>query len=324
MAGSGSGSVVVKVLLAAAGAGVLGCGAAEARGGDEAEGGRSGVGQASGASVAPDSALVLAEQQLSTGVRLRYAVQGDPAGPAVILLHGYGDSWFSFSPILPLLPSTYRVYALDQRGHGGSDQPPSGYHMADLAADVVAFMDARRIPSAVIVGHSLGTFVAQYVARAAPDRIRGLVLIAGAPSMRYMIGVDEFAAVVAALQDSVPREFIREFQASTVYTPVPEPFMARVVEESGKLQPHAWRGLMEGSLASAPVRAGSGVTIPALLFRGERDAVFPREAQDSLLAMIPGAALRVYPETGHAVHWERPRETAGDITAFLTRIAAGS
>jgi pimeloyl-ACP methyl ester carboxylesterase len=309
------------VLLAVVGAGAIGCGAAAARDGEE---GDSAASAAAPASVAPDTALSFAAQRLATGVRLSYAVRGDPAGPAVILLHGYGDSWFSFSPILPLLPATYRVYALDQRGHGGSDQPASGYHMADMAADVVAFMDARRIPSAVVVGHSLGTFVAQYVARAAPDRIRGLVLIAGAPSMRYLAGVGELAAVVASLQDSVPREFIREFQASTVHKPVPAPFMARVIEESGKLQPHAWRGIMEASLASAPVRAGSGVTIPTLLLRGDRDAVFPREAQDSLLAMIPGASLRVYPETGHAVHWERPQETADDITAFLARLAAGT
>jgi pimeloyl-ACP methyl ester carboxylesterase len=274
--------------------------------------------------VAPDSALTFAEQKLSTGVRLSYAVQGDPAGPAVILLHGYGDSWFSFSPILPLLPATYRVYALDQRGHGGSDQPASGYHMADMAADVVAFMDARRIPSAVVVGHSLGTFVAQYVARAAPDRVRGLVLIAGAPSVRSMTGVDEFAAVVRSLQDSVPREFIREFQVSTVHRPLPDSFMTRVIEESTKLQPHVWRGIMEGMLASGPVSPGSGVAIPALMFRGDSDAVFPREAQDSLLAMHPAAELLVYPETGHAVHWERPLETARDITAFLTRIAGAS
>lgn len=317
-----AGSVMpAAALLAIVGVGAIGCGAAGAREGREADSAASAGAQAS---VAPDSALAFAEQRLATGVRLSYAVQGDPAGPAVILLHGYGDSWFSFSPILPLLPATYRVYALDQRGHGGSDQPASGYHMADMAADVVAFMDARRIPSAVVIGHSLGTFVAQYVARAAPDRIRGLVLIAGAPSVRYMTGVDEFAAVVGSLQDSVPADFIREFQASTVYKPVPEPFMARIVEESGKLEPHAWRGIMEGMLASGPVRPAGGATIPALMFRGERDGVFPPEAQDSLLAMHPGAALRVYPETGHAVHWERPQETADDITAFLARIAAGT
>ena len=296
--------------------GAAGCGAAEA-----GDGTTEGAGGARGAAVIESAALAFGEQRLSTGVRLHYAVQGDPAGPAVILLHGYSDSWFSFSPILPLLPATYRVYALDQRGHGGSDQPRAGYHMADMAADVVAFMDAMRIPGAVVVGHSLGTFVAQYVARAAPDRVRGLVLIAGAPSVQYMVGVDEFAEYVRSLQDSVPADFIREFQLSTVHTPLPEPFMARVIEESGKLQPHVWRGIMEGMLASGPVSPGGGVALPALILRGERDAVFPEAAHDSLAARNPGAELHVYPETGHAIHWERPEQSTRDLITFLERVA---
>src|SRR5262245_29905615 len=59
-----------------------------------------------------------ADVQLATGVRLHYAEQGDPQGHPIILLHGYTDSWFSYSRVLPLLPTRYRAYALDQRGHG--------------------------------------------------------------------------------------------------------------------------------------------------------------------------------------------------------------
>lgn len=60
---------------------------------------------------------------LRTGVRLRYGVQGDAKGEPVILLHGYTDSSFSYSTVLPLLDRKYRVYVLDQRGHGESDRP---------------------------------------------------------------------------------------------------------------------------------------------------------------------------------------------------------
>src|SRR5687768_16507523 len=90
------------------------------------------------------------EVDLRTGVRLHYAEQGDPAGPVLILLHGYSDSWFSFSRILPLLAPRFHVFALDQRGHGRSSSPDSGYAPADLAEDVVAFMDARGIPRATL------------------------------------------------------------------------------------------------------------------------------------------------------------------------------
>jgi pimeloyl-ACP methyl ester carboxylesterase len=304
----------VRVLMAVGlGLAVAGCGAAEA-GDDGAK--RAGVGE-----VVESAALAFGEQRLSTGVRLHYAVQGDPAGPAVILLHGYSDSWFSYSPVLPLLSAGYRVYALDQRGHGESDKPRAGYHMADMAADVVAFMDARRIPSAVVVGHSLGSLVAQYVARAAPDRVAGLVLVAGAPSVHYFPGVDDFLGVVASFVDSVPQDFIREFQAGTAYQPLPDAFLERVIDESEKLPPHVWRGVAEGMRASGPVSAGSGTAIPTLVMWGDRDGIFPREAQDSLVARSADAELKVYPETGHALHWERPEVFSRDLTAFLERVA---
>ena len=292
--------------------GMAGCGAAEA--GD-------GAGEPGGTAVVESAALAFGEQRLSTGVRLHYAVPGDPAGPAVILLHGFSDSWFSWSQVLPLLPARYRVYALDHRGHGESDKPRGGYHMADMAADVVAFMDARRVPSAVVVGHSLGTLVAQYVARAAPDRVTGLVLVAGAPSVDHFPGVEDFVGMVSGFVDSVPEEFIREFQAGTAHQPLPDAFLERVIDESRKLPPHVWGAVGRGMLASGPVSPGNGVAIPTLVMWGDRDEIFPREAQDSLVAMGADAELKVYAETGHALHWERPEQFTSDLTAFLERVA---
>ena len=71
---------------------------------------------------------------LGNGVHLHYAQQGLPEGPAIILLHGYSDSSFSFSRVMPLLPSQYRVIAPDLRGHGHSARPVNGYRIGDLAA----------------------------------------------------------------------------------------------------------------------------------------------------------------------------------------------
>ena len=302
------------------------CGSAEAVD-QEAPGDRSGElavhAAAASAGGAPGiEAPVSGRQRVATGVRLGYTVQGDPAGTPVILLHGYSDSKFSFSPILPSLPAGYRVHALDLRGHGESDRPNSGYHMADLAADVLAYMDARRISRAVIVGHSMGTFVAQYLARAAPDRVDGLVLIAPAPTIGYLMGIDDLAAAVESFADSVPEGFIREFQASTVHRPLAPAFMEQVVAESRKLPPSVWNGVMKGMLASSPARPGS--RIPALILWGENDTVFPPPARDSVATALGGARVKVFPKTGHAVHWERPAEVAAELTAFIAEVAPGS
>jgi non-heme chloroperoxidase len=82
--------------------------------------------------------------------------QGDPDGQPILFLHGYTDSWFSFSRLLPLLPTHYRAYAFSQRGHGDSERPDCCYEVADLVADVVAFLEAVGVERATVVGHSEG------------------------------------------------------------------------------------------------------------------------------------------------------------------------
>lgn len=268
---------------------------------------------------AADAAVVRFDSiALPTGVTLHYAERGEPQGRAVIMLHGYSDSWFSFSRILPLLPASLHVYALDQRGHGRSSQPDSGYAMSDLGADVAAFMDARDIESAVLVGHSMGTLAAQQAALRLAGRVDGLVLMAGGPDVSRLPDLDAFVATIDSLQDPVPAEFVRGFQESTVHQPVPAEFMNGVVAESSRLTAAVWKQLARGMLGTKPATALTSRRIPSLLLWGDRDAYFHRDAQDALLELLPGAALKVYAGTGHAPHWEQPDRIAADIAAFIT------
>ena len=117
------------------------------------------------------STLRFSTARLATGPRLHYAEQGAPGGHAILFLHGWPDSWFSFSRVLPLLPERYHAFAVDQRGFGDSERPDRGYRIEDLAADAAAFLDAVAIERATVVGHSFGSFVARRVAIAYPERV---------------------------------------------------------------------------------------------------------------------------------------------------------
>ena len=250
---------------------------------------------------------------LATGVTVHYLVQGEPTGRPVILLHGYTDSRASFDRILPALPSSWRVYALDQRGHGRSSRPAAGYSVSDLAADVLAFMDSLQIEGATLVGHSMGSFVARAVAEAAPGRIDRLVLVGTGVSIRNPV-VRELATAIAALEDPVSPGFVREFQTSTIHHPVPDAFMRGAIAASLTLPAAVWKALMRGMLEMEPLAPGSPAAgIPSLLLWGDRDAIFGRAEQDSVVALLASARLRVYPETGHAPHWERPAEFAREF-----------
>jgi non-heme chloroperoxidase len=99
--------------------------------------------------------------ELLGGPKLEYVEQGDRSGVPLVLLHGYTDSWRSFEPVLPHLPSDVRAFALTQRGHGDAARPAHRYGPPDFAADVARFMDRLGIGAAVIAGHSMGASVAQ-------------------------------------------------------------------------------------------------------------------------------------------------------------------
>jgi pimeloyl-ACP methyl ester carboxylesterase len=119
---------------------------------------------------------------LTTGLSLHYAEQGDPAGEAIVFLHAYVDSWFTFSRMLPLLSPSYHAFAVDQRGHGGSDKPECCYTVDDFTADVDVFMEAVGTEEATLVGSSSAGLIAQRVALNYPHRVSRLVLV-GSPTM---------------------------------------------------------------------------------------------------------------------------------------------
>lgn len=252
---------------------------------------------------------------LPTGVRLRYADTGG-AGEPVLCLHGYTDSSLSFAPLLPLLPASWRVVTVDQRGHGRSAAPADGYGIGDFAADAAAALAALGIARATVVGHSMGSLVAQRLALDHPARVARLVLIGSTATLAHA-ELGDFPAAVRALEDPVPPAFVQAFQASAVHAPVPPNFMARVVAESLRVPARVWRAVLAGLSAVDHRHALGAVVCPTLVVWGERDAMFGRAALDGLLAALPAARVRIHPETGHSPHWERPVEVARDVARFV-------
>lgn len=264
-----------------------------------------------------------ADIRLATGVRLRHAEQGRADGRPVILLHGYSDTWLSYARVLPLLPERLRLFALDQRGHGHSERPAQGYRMQDLARDVVAFMDAKGIARATIVGHSMGGLVAQQVAALAAARVEGLVLV-DAPSEGIGLNeVEELRRMVYAQGDPVSEEFVREFQYGCVGAPVPVEFMDRMIRESRRMPAHVWRGIVDGMIGTGRATELSAARIPALLLWGDLDAVVSRPQQEVLLSLLQRAELRVYEGVGHTPHWEVPESFARDLVGFVDGLSDG-
>ncbi len=267
----------------------------------------------------PPKGVEFATARLSTGLRVHYAQQGHREGEAIVFLHAYVDSWFSYSRVLPLLSAEYHAFAPDQRGHGDSDKPQCCYTADDYAADVDAFMVAVGIEKATLAGDSSGGLIAQRVALDYPHRVSRLVLIGSPTTLVNNEAVMKAGEeMLAGLEDPIPREFVREFVSGMIHHPVPEEFLAGAVSESLKVPARVWRDYYEGVLFTVDDTARLGqIGAPTLILWGEQDTLLPREEQERRAAAIPNATLRVYPETGHLVHWARPEWVVRDLEAFM-------
>jgi pimeloyl-ACP methyl ester carboxylesterase len=116
-------------------------------------------------------------QKIQTnGINLHIADAGE--GPAVLLCHGFPESWYSWRHQLPALAEAgYRAIAPDMRGYGQSDAPEAieSYTILHLVGDMVGLLDALGIDDAVLVGHDWGAMVAWTGAQLRPDRFRAVV-----------------------------------------------------------------------------------------------------------------------------------------------------
>ncbi len=253
--------------------------------------------------------------RLSSGLRYHYR-EREGQGPPVLFLHGYVDSSYSFAALIGGLAHGGQIFSLDFRGHGNSD-PARTYSINDLVADVIEFATRVIAKPAYIVGHSMGSVVAQRVSSLRPDLVSKLVLIGAAPTAAKHAGLSELGVELAQFQDCIPREFIEAFQRSTVYAPVSESVILGYIEESLKVALSAWRGALSG-LVDEPADAVQPVEVPTLVLWGENDGLFGADDQEKLTNVIADYRLIKYPDAGHAPHWEFPERVAADIDAFLS------
>ena len=124
----------------------------------------------------------------------------------------------SHSLVVALLFALVGVFAVTQRGHGNSSKPETGYAPADFARDVAAFLDAVGLDSAIVVGHSMGSVVAQRFAIDHPARVRALVLEESAvvisPGSAYGPNGEGFFRISLTIADERLQEAVERLRGS--------------------------------------------------------------------------------------------------------------
>ena len=139
----------------------------------------------------------------TNGINLHYRDWGGTGRP-VVLLHGLASSCHIWDLVAPNLAEDFSVIAVDQRGHGLSDKPESGYDFASVGRDLLGVIQARELERPVIVGHSWGADVALEFAVAYPENASGICFVDGGmiePSARPGMTLEK------AREDMAPPHF---------------------------------------------------------------------------------------------------------------------
>lgn len=257
---------------------------------------------------------------LRDGNILEY-VQRPGGQSVVILIHGYADSWYSFKGVIDFLPDSFCALAPSLLGHGRSSKPLRPYSIEGYAEDILDFMRSIGVERATLVGHSMGSFVAQCVALKAPQMVSQLVLI-GTAVTADNLPLRGLYNEVLRLPDPIPAEFISAFQGGTCVGPLdPSMSMDEILSESSLLPAHVWlealKGLIGYRTADFDESALHALKTPTLVLGGTQDEIFSEAAQRRLAAALPNAMISLDPTCGHSPNWEHPQRTASQIADFV-------
>jgi pimeloyl-ACP methyl ester carboxylesterase len=267
------------------------------------------------------------------GYRRAYRMAGE--GPALVLIHGIGDSSATWAELIPDLARTHTVIAPDLLGHGASDKPRADYSVAAYANGVRDLLATLDIESATLVGHSLGGGVAMQFAYQFPERTERLILVSAGgvggevnpvlravslpgahlmlstlrlPGMRFQVGLflrlmrlldtdlAQDAPELVNLVDALPDVTSRSAFIRTL----------RAVVD--------WRGQAVTMLDRCYLTEG----MPTMLLWGDRDSVVPVRHAHGAHEAMPGSRLEIFEGAGHFPFHSDPARFLALVREFTT------
>jgi pimeloyl-ACP methyl ester carboxylesterase len=263
------------------------------------------------------------------GTRLRVRVAG--AGPTVVLAHGIALTLGEWNLVADLLLADgYRVVAFDARGHGQSTIGSQGISAPVMAADLAAVLEATDTTDAILVGHSMGGFLALEAVLEVPgvaDRLAGLVLVASFAG-DILDGAPQNRAEAPILRSHLlPRlttnPTIGTLFAASFFGPTPSPamltaFLGMVLgRDNAPLLPLLDAFTSDDLLARLPA-----IGVPTVIVCGRADRTTPPRDSQRIAAAIPAARTVWVDGAGHMLPWEAP--TAIRDAATMIRHPAAS
>jgi pimeloyl-ACP methyl ester carboxylesterase len=242
-------------------------------------------------------------------------------GAPVVLLHPFPFTREIWAGTAEALAAHFRVIAVDARGFGES--PLRGpYALTDLADDLAALLDERKIARATVVGMSMGGYTALAFAARHAARLAGLVL---ADTRATADSKETLAARAAALEQLRTAGSMPYLAASLprLLSPAAPPALAAHARSHAEGRSTNLAAGVQ-AMRDRPDRSGelAAIRCPTLVLVGDADQVTPPAEAQTMAQAIPNAKLVVLPQAGHISHLEAPGPFQRALSAFLSTGAA--
>jgi non-heme chloroperoxidase len=275
----------------------------------------------------------VARRELIHGININFLEWGDDAKPPLLLLHGGGQSAYTWHRVATNFAPQYHVVAPDARGHGDSDWSPDGLYGGDrFREDVRELVRILGFDKFVLIGMSMGGMTSLSYAGTYGDTLRGLVLVDIAPDVN-VTGRDRIMGFLLG------RESFESLDDAVEYAHAFNPRRSR--EALAQTLPQNLRERPDGTLAwkwdpacfnfnrsEQPTRFGGDdlwqaaarIPCPSLVVHGKQSDILTRDNGERLAAAIPAGAYIAVDGSGHSVQGDNPNSLSDVLATFLDSI----
>jgi 3-oxoadipate enol-lactonase len=244
----------------------------------------------------------------------------------VVFLHGFPFSHAMWAPQTSVASSRFRTVVYDIRGHGMSDVGEGQYTIEGHVDDLIAILDRLGIDQAVIVGLSMGGYIALRALEREQHRFLGAVLCdtrsEGDTNEAKLKRFEALKAVKENGSAAFAEGFVRAVFAENSFHRHPEAvaMIRKIIERTPPLS-------IAGTLLALASRTDTTpslprISIPTLILVGEKDLTTPPEASRAMHGKIPGSELTIIPDAAHMSNLENTEMFSNALFGFLDAVAA--
>lgn len=257
------------------------------------------------------------------GIRTAYRRLGTGDGVPLLMLQHFTGTMDNWDPaVVQALAARRPLILLDNAGVGAShgETPDSVEAMTE---HVLAFADALALKRIDVLGFSLGSFIAQLMARRRPALLRRIILVGGCPPGQ---GAASFRKVIADIAGKSPGEILLQlfFTPSPASQALGAAFLGRLAfrDERGpnpqeQVFAAQYRAIVAWCESPFDAAALAGIGHPVMVVQGSDDTMFPTSQSVCLFETLPAAQLSLYPDAGHASLFQYPALFAEQAIYFL-------